>query len=131
MILRLSLLALLTTACGVSRFEGDPPAVRVEGSWTGTLEVEGQEVVGVLMITQRGRDLGVMFSSTGLISQAIGSGTIEDGGRVRIELKYNVRCPGTIVLSGAIINRDARLRGSVAATDCTGEADGAFVFARL
>ena len=127
----LAFLALLTTACGVIRFGGDPPAVRVEGSWTGALEVEGQEIVGVLTLTQRGRDLGVMFSSTGLIGRATGSGRVEDGGRVRLELEYNVQCPGTIVLSGAILDRDTRLRGSVVATDCTGDADGAFVFARL
>ena len=127
----LALLTLLTTACGVIRFGGDPPTVRVEGSWTGVLEVEGQEIVGVLTLTQRGRDLGVMFSSTGLIGPATGSGIVEDGGRVRLELEYNVQCPGTIVLSGAILDRDTRLRGSVAATDCTGDADGAFVFVRL
>ena len=127
----LVLLSLVITACGGIRFGGDPPVVRLEGSWSGALEVEGQEIVGVLTLTQRGRDLGVMFSSTGLIGQATGSGTIEDGGRVRLELEYNVQCPGTIVLSGAILDRDTRFRGSVVATDCTGDADGAFVFARL
>ena len=76
----LALLTLLTTACGVIRFGGDPPTVRVEGSWTGALEVEGQEIVGVLTLTQRGRDLGVMFSSTGLIGQATGSEPVNDNG---------------------------------------------------
>jgi len=95
------------------------------------LEVEGQEIVGVLTLSQRGRVLGVMFSSTGLIGQATGSGTLEDGGSVRLELEYNVQCPGTIVLSGAILDQDTRLRGTLTATDCTGDASGAFVFARL
>ena len=72
----LALLALVTTACGVIRFGGDPPAVSLEGSWSGALEVEGQEIVGVLTLSQRGRVLGVMFSSTGLIGQATGSGTL-------------------------------------------------------
>ena len=127
----LALLALVTTACGVIRFGGDPPAVSLEGSWSGALEVEGQEIVGVLTLSQRGRVLGVMFSSTGLIGQATGSGTLEDGGSVRLELEYNVQCPGTIVLSGAILDQDTRLRGTLTATDCTGDASGAFVFARL
>ena len=127
---RLALLALMTTACGVIRFGGDPLAVRLDGSWTGALEVEGQEIVGVLTLSQRG-SLGARFSSTGLIGQATGSGRIEDGGCVRLELEYNVQCSGTIVLSGAILDRDTRLRGSVTATDCTGDAVGAFVFARL
>ena len=39
--------------------------------------------------------------------------------------------PGTIVLSGAILDQDTRLRGTLTATDCTGDASGAFVFARL
>ena len=127
----LALIALVTSACGVIRFGGDPSAVRLDGSWTGALEVEGQEVVGVLTLSQRGRDLRVRFSSTGLIGQATGSGRIEDGGRVRLELKYNVQCSGAMVLSGAILDQDTRLRGSVTATDCTGAAEGAFVFARL
>ena len=127
----LTVLALVSTGCGVIRFGGSPPAASLDGSWTGALEVEGQEIVGVLTLSQRGRDLGVRFSSTGLIRQATGSGRIEEGGRVRLELEYNAQCPGAMVLSGAILDRDTRLRGSVAATDCTGEAEGAFVFARL
>ena len=127
----LALITLVTTACGVIRLGGDPSAVRLDGSWTGALEVEGQEVVGVLTLSQRGRDLRVRFSSTGLIGQATGSGRIEDGGRVRLELKYNVQCSGAMVLSGAILDQDTRIRGSVIATDCTGDAEGAFVFARL
>jgi len=95
------------------------------------LEVEDQEIVGVLTLSQRGRDLGVMFSSTGLIGHVTGSGIIENGGQVRLELEYNVQCPGTIVLYGAIIDQHTRLRGSVTATDCTGDAEGVFVFARL
>ena len=127
----LVLLLLLTSGCGIIRFGGDPPVVSMEGSWSGVLEVEGQEIVGVLTLSQRGRGLGAIFSSTGLIGQATGSGTVEEGGRLRLELAYNVQCPGTIVLSGSIIDRDTRLRGSVAATDCTGDAEGGFVFVRL
>ena len=52
----LALLTLVTTACGVIRFGGGT-VVRLGGSWTGALEVEGQEIVGVLTLSQRGRDL--------------------------------------------------------------------------
>ena len=88
------LIVLVIPACGIIRVGGDPSTVRLEGSWTGALEVEGQEVVGVLTLSQRGRDLRARFSSTGLIGQASGSGRIEDAARVRLELKYNVQCPG-------------------------------------
>ena len=127
----LVLIVLVTPACGIIRGGGDPSAVRLDGSWTGALEVEGQEVVGVLILSQRARDLRARFSSTGLIGQATGSGRIEDGARVRLELKYNVQCPGAMVLSGAILGQGTRLLGSITATDCTGDAEGAFVFARL
>lgn len=126
----LVLIVLVTPACGIIR-GGDTSAVRLDGSWTGALEVEGQEVVGVLTLSQRGRDLRARFSSTGLIGQASGSGRIEDAARVRLELKYNVQCPGAMVLSGAILDQGTRLLGSITATDCTGDAEGAFVFARL
>lgn len=127
----LALLVVATSGCGVLRSGGDPPAARLEGAWSGALEVEGQQIVGTLTLIQRGRELRARFSSTGLIRQATGGGRIEDDGRVRLELEYNVQCSGAMVLSGEILEHDTRIRGRLTATDCTGSAEGAFVFALL
>ena len=40
----LVLLSLVTTACGGIRFGGDPPVVRLEGSWSGALESRSEPV---------------------------------------------------------------------------------------
>jgi len=126
----LFLLAALTPGCSAIRFGGGPPSAQLAGGWTGYLEVEGQQILGTLTVNQKGKDLGVTFASNGLIPQASGSGRIEDGGRVTMELKYGTQCSGEMELAGEVVDQETRLQGSLSASDCTGNARGGFTFSR-
>lgn len=134
--LRWALLATLLAGCSAIRFEPDTPAIpdpeppRVEGSWNGAWIVEGQQVQGTLVIRQQGNELAATFSSAALGKPALGSGRVEDDGRVRLELEYDLSCPGKARMTGTLGEGGAVLGGALAATDCTGDAAGTFSFAR-
>jgi hypothetical protein len=123
-------LAFLTSACSAIGFGGPPatPPPQLAGGWTGYIEVEGQQILGTLQVSQDDRDLGATFASTGLIGQARGQGKIEKDGTVTMELAYKTQCDGKMVLAGSA--DPARLQGTVSATDCTGTARGGFTFTR-
>ena len=124
--------ALLASGCSAIRLGGPPPAppAQLAGRWSGFLEVEGQQILGTLIVTQKGRDLGVTFTSNGLIESASGNGKVGGDGAVRMELEYTTQCAGQIVLAGGTVAANARLEGTVSATDCTGNARGGFTFSR-
>ena len=136
----LPLLSMLAAGCGAIRFEPDgepePPARREEppasvaGSWAGIWEIEGQRIEGTLVVRQDGNDLRATFVSPALGGDAVGTGSVEDDGRVRLELKYNVSCAGTAQLTGELLEQGTRLGGTLAASDCTGRASGTFAFSR-
>jgi len=129
-------LALLLSGCRAIRFEEEPapaPAraiVQIAGSWNGTLEVEGQQIPGTLVLRQRDDRLEASFAAAELGGETAGSGEIGAEGSLRIELRYRTQCPGTVAMTGAILDDAARLAGSLTATDCTGRAAGAFSFTR-
>ncbi len=125
------LLVVLATGCSAIGLGGGPPAPpppQLAGGWAGFLEVEGQQILGILWVNQEGRDLGVTFTSTGLIGSASGSGKIEDEGVITMNLVYTTQCKGEMVLSGGVV--EARLQETLSATDCTGNARGGFTFSR-
>jgi hypothetical protein len=125
------LLALVSTACSAIRFGGPPapPPPQLAGGWTGYIEVEGQQILGTLQVSQEDRDLGATFLSTGLIAEARGQGKIAKDGTVTMELGYRTQCDGKMVLAGTAAD-PSRLQGTVSATDCTGTARGGFTFTR-
>ena len=131
------LLATPLAGCGAIRFEEDTPAAArapappsVAGAWTGAWVVEGQRVEGTLTLRQEGRALTATFSSAALGKAALGPGTVEPDGRVRLELEYDLACPGKARLAGVLGGQGTELGGTLTATDCTGEAAGTFAFSR-
>jgi hypothetical protein len=142
--LRWSLLVTVAAAaaCSAIRFDPEPeptpsaepppppPAVSVAGSWAGAWVIEGQRIEGTLVLRQDGPDLEATFASRALGGDAAGEGNLERDGRVELDLKYNVACPGTAKLTGNLLQDGTRLGGSLTATDCTGKAAGTFSFAR-
>ena len=61
---------------------------------------------------------------------ALGFGSVRDDGRVRLELDYDLACPGKALMTGSLQDQGSRLGGTLAANDCTGKASGTFAFAR-
>jgi hypothetical protein len=129
----------MLSGCSAIRFEEEPvvpPAavprsiVQIGGSWNGTIEVEGQRIPGTLVLRQNDDRLEASFAAAELGGETTGSGAIGEEGSVRIELSYATSCPGTLALTGAILDGAARLAGALTATDCTGRAAGAFSFTR-
>ena len=136
--LRLSLLVTLA-GCSAIRVDPEPEpqpgqpaarAVSLAGSWAGVWEIEGQRIEGTLVVRQAASDLEATFASPALGGDATGDGSLEDDGRVELDLKYNLACPGTAKLTGNVQQEGTRLGGSLTATDCTGKANGTFSFAR-
>ena len=130
-------LAILVAGCsGISLEEEEAPApapaasVQLAGSWSGSLEVEGQRIPGTLVLRQTADRLEATFSASALGDETTGAGEIGEGGTLRIELRYRTQCPGTIELTGAILDQASRIAGTLTATDCTGPATGAFTFSR-
>ena len=129
-------LALIAVGCSAIRFDPEPQkpeAPRVAlltGRWTGALEVEGHRISGTLLLRQEGEDLAASFTAPDLGGESSGAGTIQEDGSVQIELRYHTQCPGRVQLNGAVLDDAGRLAGSLAATDCTGRAAGAFTFVR-
>ncbi len=126
----LAVLVLGSTGCSALGIGGGPPPAAVSGRWAGYLEIEGQQILGTLAISQSGRDLGATFVSNGLLGQATGKGRIDSDGRVALRMAYRTQCDGKLTLSGLLEANATRMTGSVAAEDCTGKARGGFTFSR-
>jgi hypothetical protein len=121
-----AVLPMLLAAClggGVSYPE-------VEGRYQGTVVVEGQSIPGSLELVQDGGSLDAVFDAPSLGLQARGTGQVSPEGEARLQVEYNLQCPGVAELSGDFGAEAATFRGNVVASDCTGELSGVFDFSR-
>jgi hypothetical protein len=115
-----------STGEGVSG--ADAPLMRVpQGDFEGFLEIEGGRVNGILTLATSGGDgfRGSFRSPPDLV--ASGRGRMR-GREFRLELSYEGACPGRMTLVGRLEAASGDLTGSVKASDCTGVADGTFLF---
>lgn len=136
--LPLVLLALATGGCKLIGTGGsglDPDATpeasvpMPQGLFNGFIEIEGGRVDGGLTLTPRGgsRLEGLFEAPSDLVAR--GSGRL-DGEEIRLELSYEGTCPGRMTLTGLWAAGAERLSGVVKARDCTGQAEGTFLFNR-
>lgn len=109
--------------------EASSTATVPEGRFTGFLEIEGGRMEGVLILTPTGGlAFDVLFESPPDLV-ASGAGRLREQW-VRLELSYEGSCPGRMRLDGRWEEANGTLSGSVDASDCTGEAEGTFLFLR-
>lgn len=102
----------------------------VGGPYRGTVVVEGQSIPGTLDLVQDGASLSATFEAPSLGLQARGSGQVAPDATARIQVEYNLQCPGVARFEGDFGADGSTFRGRVTATDCTGELSGVFDFAR-
>lgn len=136
--LALSLLALGTGGCRLIGAGGpgpEPDPAREtsvpmpRGLFQGFIEVEGGRVDGGLTLTPRdGSRLEGFFEAPPDL-MATGSGRM-DGDEITLQLRYEGACPGRMTLEGSWEAGVDRLSGVVRARDCTGQAQGTFLFNR-
>lgn len=105
-----------------------PPAAgvreEVSGTYAGFLQVEGDLHGASLEVVQSNSSLsGHLTSGEGL--SARGRGTINRSA-IRLELRYDIECPGVMVLRGEAVEQGSRLVGEYVAEDCTGRTSGTF-----
>jgi hypothetical protein len=98
-----------------------------QGVFSGFLEIEGGRVDGVLTLTPRGGGELEGFFEAPPDLVAMGRGTFRQE-ELRLELSYEGACPGRMRLNGRWQKGSGTLSGSVRADDCTGRADGTFLF---
>ncbi len=100
-----------------------------EGPFDGFLEIEGGRINGVLTVTPaEGNQIeGFFESSPDLV--AMGRGRIR-GEELWMELSYEGACPGRMEMVGKWEPASREISGSVRASDCTGVAQGTFLFRR-
>ena len=111
-------------------FVGGTSYPDVDGRYQGTVVVEGQAIPGTLDLVQDGPALGVVFDAPSLGLQARGTGRVSEDGAARARVEYNLQCPGVAELNGDFGADASTFRGSVTASDCTGELSGVFDFSR-
>lgn len=102
----------------------------VEGRYEGTVVVEGQSIPGSLQLVQDAGSLSAVFDSPSLGLQATGTGQVSPEGEARLQVDYNLQCPGVAELSGDFGEEEGTFRGNVTASDCTGDLAGVFDFSR-
>jgi hypothetical protein len=125
----LALTALSLAAWGCATFGGGG-VPDVAGHYQGAVVVEGQTIEGELEVVQVGPALTVIFQAPSFNLRATGDGQLQDDGSARIQVDYDLQCPGVAEMSGDFVE-DARVfRGSLVATDCSGELAGTFEFSR-
>ncbi len=98
--------------------------VSLAGTWDGVLEAESSTYAVTLRLEDRFRGVHLEIESAIGLS-ARGDGRIR-GGYFSAEAPYDTGCPGTLVLSGEILEEGALLVGTFTAQDCTGETSGGF-----
>ena len=103
---------------------------QVAGEYGGAVMVQGQEIPGSLIVTQRARRLVVVFEAPPLGLSARGAGAVEADGTARITLNYDLQCPGEAELVGQFSGEGSVFQGEIVARDCTGEIPGTFSFSR-
>jgi hypothetical protein len=117
----------LLAACASAPAE--PPVTQVAGSYSGSINAQGQTLFGNMTLTQDGTALGVEFSLPDIALAATGEGTASATG-VRLEVPYTIMCPGTAVFTGSLEEDGRTLSGTLVATDCDGTTNGTFRFQR-
>jgi hypothetical protein len=118
---------LLVAACASAPSE--PPVAQVAGSYSGSINVQGQTLFGNMNLTQEGAAVTVQFSLPDIALSANGEGTATASG-MRMEVPYTIMCPGTAVFNGSLEEDGRTLSGTVTATDCDGTTNGTFRFQR-
>ena len=113
---------------GCATFGGGVPDVG--GHWAGIVVVEGQTLEGELEVVQVGPALTVIFQAPALNLRATGDGQVHDDGSARLQVEYDLQCPGVAEMSGDFTDGERSFRGSLVATDCSGELAGTFDFSR-
>jgi hypothetical protein len=98
-----------------------------EGRYEGFMEIEGGRVNGTLTLTPSGGAGfdGSFESPPDLL--ASGQGRMR-GEEFRLDLSYEGPCPGRMRMVGRVEAGSGDITGSVRASDCTGGADGTFLF---
>lgn len=102
----------------------------VEGRYQGTVVVEGQSIPGSLDLEQDGATLSAVFEAPSLGLEARGAGQVSPEGEARIQVDYNLQCAGVAEMTGDFGEGASTFRGSVVASDCTGDLSGVFDFSR-
>jgi len=106
-----------------------PRPERVQGTLGGVVIVEGTEIEGLLELSTASEGFQARFHSESFGFEASGEGRL-DGGRLRLELEYDVDCPGELRMLGPYDAEGGRWSGELVASDCTGDAEGSFRFVR-
>ena len=112
---------------GVTEVHGQPTEPMPQGNFSGFLEIEGGRLDGTLTLTPRGGTELEGFFEAPPDMFAAGRGRYRDG-ELKLELTYEGACPGKMTLVGKWQEGPGTLSGSVRAKDCTGEAEGTFLF---
>ena len=115
--------AFVAAACSAIGFGGGRPDLA--GTWTGSLQLEGQRIESSLVLTD-GEDFRATFRAPSLRLEAAGEGALQ-GERLTLVLDYSLQCPGVLRLEGTV-EPGERLVGSLEARDCTGTVLGTFSF---
>ena len=105
----------------------EPTGPLPQGAFQGFLEIEGGRINGELTLSPRGGTELEGFFEAVPDFKAMGQGSFSDE-EFRFELKYEGACPGKMMLVGRWQAGPGTLSGSVRADDCTGKANGTFLF---
>jgi len=114
---------------GCASTPDEPPIPQVGGTYSGSINIQGETLFGNLTISQDGPDLELRFSLPDIALRADGEGTATENG-FRAEVPYTLNCPGVAVFTGALGEDGTTLSGRVEATDCDGTMNGTFRFNR-
>jgi len=117
----------LVGSSGGSQAPSAPSGPLPQGKFQGFLEIEGGRINGDLTLTPRGgQDLEGFFEA-GPDLVAAGQGSVS-GSEFHLDLSYEGACPGKMTLVGRWEVGPGTLSGVVRADDCTGRAEGTFLF---
>jgi len=107
--------------------EAEEPEVRRGVVYQGIIEIGGGSLPAALEIVQEGRrDVrGALQTVSGLLAE--GEGRLR-GNRLELELVYGGDCPGQMSLDGEWDQESQIYRGTMQASDCTGNGEGTFLF---
>lgn len=103
--------------------QANPEALRAYG---GSVTFDGNRISLVLELVGADTEYSARLSIPSLDLDAGGEGRV-DGERLVVELSYAGTCPGQLRLNGRFQDGMRRIEGSLTASDCTGEEEGAVV----
>ncbi|TVP53534.1 MAG: hypothetical protein EA351_15065 [Gemmatimonadales bacterium] len=121
-------LALISIGCApLGLGESESEILRIDGEYTGTLSIQGQQLFGSLTIDQEADHLELSFHFAEAGIQASGEGRVTPSG-FSAEVPYAITCPGEATFEGVKDPRDRALSGNVSVSDCNGTSSGTFRF---